>query len=109
MTHYKDYNGIIHLTSHEQSRWVRDNISIPNRRRLLETDPEVPRDEIISEHINSTKSTVLISPSLALGLDLKGDLSRFQIIVKVPYPSLGDRFANEKGGVQNDGITCKLV
>jgi ATP-dependent DNA helicase DinG len=39
---------------------------------------------------------VLISPSLALGIDLKDDLSRFQIITKVPYPSLGDRYIREK-------------
>jgi hypothetical protein len=40
--------------------------------------------------------TVLISPSLYMGLDLKDDLSRFQIIIKVPYPYLGDRWINEK-------------
>jgi len=34
---------------------------------------------------------VLISPSLFEGVDLPGDLSRFQIIVKAPYPSLGDK------------------
>jgi ATP-dependent DNA helicase DinG len=33
---------------------------------------------------------------LYTGLDLKNDLSRFQIIVKVPYPDLGDRWINEK-------------
>jgi Rad3-related DNA helicase len=62
----------------------------------LETDPEIQRDEIIKEHINATKPTVLISPSLHLGLDLKDDLSGFQVITKVPYPSLGDRWINEK-------------
>jgi Helicase C-terminal domain len=60
------------------------------------TDPEIQRDEVISEHISSTKPTVLISPSLHPGLDLKDDLSRFQIITKVPYPDLGDRWINEK-------------
>jgi hypothetical protein len=56
----------------------------------------VERDEIINEHFTSSKPTVLISPSLHLGLDLKDDLSRFQIITKVPYPSLGDRWIDEK-------------
>jgi Rad3-related DNA helicase len=56
------------------------------------TDPEIERDEIISEHIAAKKPTVLISPSLHLGLDLKDDLSRFQIITKVPYLSLADRW-----------------
>ena len=39
---------------------------------------------------------MLISPSVHTGLDLKGDLSRFQILVKVPYPSLGDRWIKKK-------------
>jgi ATP-dependent DNA helicase DinG len=46
--------------------------------------------------VKSIKPTVLILPSLYLGLDLKDDLSRFQIITKVPYPDLGDRWINEK-------------
>ena len=47
------------------------------------TDPEIERDEVIREHAESTKPTVLISPSLHTGLDLKDHLSRFQIITKV--------------------------
>jgi ATP-dependent DNA helicase DinG len=31
-----------------------------------------------------------------MGLDLKDDLSRFQIIIKVPYPYLGDRWIDAK-------------
>ena len=42
------------------------------------------------------KPTVLISPSLHLGLDLHDDLSRFQIIAKVPYPSMGDSWIVKK-------------
>ncbi|MGC2573232.1 MAG: helicase C-terminal domain-containing protein [Candidatus Nitrosopolaris sp.] len=53
------------------------------------------KDDFIKNHTFS-KPTVLISPSLHLGLDLKDDLSRFQIITKVPYPSLGDRWIDEK-------------
>ena len=92
---HKQHKGIIHTTSYEQLNFIRENISKENRRRLLETDPEVQRDEIIEEHFKTTKPTVLISPSLHLGLDLKDDLSRFQVIVKVPYPSLADRWINE--------------
>jgi ATP-dependent DNA helicase DinG len=96
MTEHKDHKGIIHTTSYEQLNFIKENISKDNRHRLLETDPETQRDEIIAEHINATRPTVLISPSLHLGLDLKDDLSRFQVITKVPYPSLGDRWINEK-------------
>ena len=38
-------------------------------------DPEIQRDEV---------------PTLQTGLDLNGDLSRFQIITKVPYPNKSD-------------------
>lgn len=34
---------------------------------------------------------ILISPAMFEGVDLPGDLSRFQILVKAPYPSLGDK------------------
>jgi ATP-dependent DNA helicase DinG len=86
MTLYRYHKGVIHTTSYEQLNFIKENISQTNKRRLLMTDPEIQRDEVISEHANSSKPTVLISPSLHTGLDLKDDLSRFQIITKVPYP-----------------------
>ena len=96
MTLHKNHKGLIHTTSYEQLNFIKENISQINKRRLLVTDPEIQRDEVIAEHVNSTKPTVLISPSLHTGLDLKDDLSRFQIIIKVPYPNIGDRWINEK-------------
>jgi len=46
--------------------------------------------DILTEHSNSPKPTVLASPSLNFGVDLKGDASRFCIIIKCPWPDLGD-------------------
>jgi len=45
--------------------------------------------EVIEEWINS-KKRILISPAVKEGVDLKDDLCRFQILLKVPYPSLSD-------------------
>jgi ATP-dependent DNA helicase DinG len=36
-------------------------------------------------------AAVLISPAMFEGIDLPGDLSRFQVLVKAPFPSLGDK------------------
>jgi ATP-dependent DNA helicase DinG len=91
MTLHRNHKGIIHTTSYEQLNFIKENISEINKRRLLVTDPE-----IIGEHVNSTKPMVLISPSLHMGLDLKDDLSRFQIITKVPYPNKSDRWTDAK-------------
>ena len=103
MTLHKNHKGIIHTTSYEQLNFIKEAISETNARRLLITDPEIQRDEVIFEHTNNTtKPTVLISPSLHTGLDLKDELSRFQIITKVPYPNKSDRWTNAKRVVDSE-------
>jgi len=96
MTVHRNDKGIIHTTSYEQLNFIRDKISEDNLQRLIVTDPDIQREAVIAEHINSIKPTVLISPSFYTGIDLKHDLSRFQIITKIPYPNLGDRWINAK-------------
>ena len=91
MSIHKNEKGIIHTTSYSQLQFIKDNISRENKARLIETGPMFDRNEILQKHSKTTKPTVLISPSLYLGVDLKDYLSRFQIIVKVPYPDLTDR------------------
>jgi ATP-dependent DNA helicase DinG len=71
MTLHSNDKGIIHTTSYKQLNFIKENLSQANKRRLLVTDPEIQRDEVIAGHVNSTKPTVLISPSLYTGLDLK--------------------------------------
>jgi Rad3-related DNA helicase len=83
--------GIIHTTSYSQLQFIKNNLSKNNSVRLIETNPKSDRNEMILKHFESLKPTVLISPSMYLGVDLKDDLSRFQIIVKVPYPDLTDK------------------
>jgi Rad3-related DNA helicase len=91
MSIHRNEKGIIHTTSYIQLQFIRDNISKENAGRLIETAFNLDRSEVLRKHFESKKQTVLISPSLHLGVDLKDDLSRFQIIVKVPYPDLTDK------------------
>jgi Rad3-related DNA helicase len=88
---HKNDKGIIHTTSYSQVQFIKNNLSKTNLARLIETNPKFDRNEMIQKHVQSAKPTVLISPSMFLGVDLKDDLSRFQIIVKVPYPDLTDK------------------
>ncbi|WP_420546599.1 helicase C-terminal domain-containing protein [Nitrosopumilus sp.] len=53
------------------------------------------QDEIISEHA-SDPTGVLLSSSLWEGVDLKDDLSRFQIIAKIPYPNYKEKRTKAK-------------
>ena len=96
MSIHKNDKGIIHTTSYEQVRIIQKYISTDNRMRLIYTDPRKPREQVTSEHFISRKPTVLISPSLHIGLDLKDNRSRFQILVKIPYPNKGDRWISAK-------------
>ena len=91
MAQHKDEKGIIHTTSYSQLQFIRDNINKENASRLIETGAGIDRSEVLEKHYTSKKPTVLISPSLHQGVDLKDDFSRFQIIVKVPYPDLMDK------------------
>jgi ATP-dependent DNA helicase DinG len=91
MSIHKNDKGIIHTTSYVQVKFIRDNISKENASRLIETAVSFDRSEVLRKHCESTNPTVLISPSLHQGVDLKDELSRFQVIVKVPYPDLTDK------------------
>ena len=102
MTLHNNHKGIIHTTSYEQLHFIKENISQTNARRLIVTDPEIQRDEVIFQHTKTMKPTVLISPSLHTGLDLKDELSRFQIITKIPYPNKSDRWTNAKRNMDTE-------
>ena len=91
MSIHRNEKGIIHTTSYSQLQFIKENISKENTIRLIETGSKFDRNETLQRHCKSSKPTVLISPSLYLGVDLKDNLSRFQIIVKVPYADLTDR------------------
>ena len=91
MSIHKNEKGIIHTTSYFQLEYIKNNLNKENLKRLIESGPNTDRIETLQRHSQSTRPTVLISPSFYQGLDLKDDLSRFQIITKIPYPDLSDK------------------
>ena len=48
-------------------------------------------ENVINAFKGSSGPSLMISPSIYEGIDLPGDLSRYQIIVKAPYPSLAEK------------------
>ena len=106
---HKNEKGIIHTTSYSQLQFIKDNIGKEHVSRLIETGAKLDRTEVLETHYQSKRPTVLISPSLHLGVDLKDDLSRFQIIVKVPYPDLNDKRVLEKKKLDPNWYTWNTV
>ncbi len=89
---HKNEKGIIHCHSYKIAWYLKKNIK---NSRLLIHDSE-NRDHVLARHASANTPTVLLSPSMTEGVDLKDDLSRFQIICKVPFPYLGDKLIRKK-------------
>lgn len=84
---YENQKGIIHTTNYEIVEWLKQNI---DNDRLIYHDSETKEDAIL-KHFKNDSNTVLVSPSMTTGLDLKDDLARFQIILKIPYPNISSQ------------------
>lgn len=85
--HFKTDKGIIHTHTFK----ITDAIvkRVKGQSRFLIRESGVTNEAILSEHYMRDDGTVLISPSLGFGTDLKDDFGRFSIIMKTPYLPLG--------------------
>jgi len=93
MTKYADKKGLVLTSSKSRCFEILENLSEENKRRIrichsFNADGKT-QDQIVQEHADSANG-VLLSSSLWEGVDLKEDLSRFQIIAKAPYPMLSE-------------------
>lgn len=89
---YPNQKGVIHTSSNEQAFWIMDNLKEYN---LLFVGGE-SRNEVLKEFNESKDDAILIGASIKDGVDLKGDLCRFQIVFKVPYPQLNEQVKYRK-------------
>ena len=92
LTQHPDEKGMIHCHTYKIANYLKNHIK---SNRIITHNSE-NRDAKLQEHIRSKKPTVLLSPSMTEGVDLKEDLSRFQIICKIPYPYLGDQVIRKR-------------
>ena len=92
LLHHDNDKGIIHCKTFKIANFIKNNIK---SKRIIIHDSS-NRDEMLQKHINSKHPTVILSPSMTEGVDLKDDSSRFQIICKVPYPYLGDKLVKKR-------------
>ena len=82
LNHHKDDKGIIHTHTQFIADYIRNNVKSS---RLLCREAGVKNEDILDIHSKSSDPTVLVSPSMTYGVDLKGDLANFQIILKAPW------------------------
>ncbi len=92
MEQHSSDKGIVHCVNFKVAQYLYENVKSD---RLLIHNSE-NRDQVLKSHINGSKPTVLLSPSMMEGVDLADDASRFQILCKVPFPYLGDRVVKKR-------------
>jgi ATP-dependent DNA helicase DinG len=90
MNKYALKKGIVHCHSYKITKYLVEFLTSRGLGHRIITHDSEPgsREAAVARHLESPDPTVLFSPSMTEGLDLKEDLSRFQIICKVPYPFL---------------------
>ena len=102
---YKNKKGIIHTNSFELANWIKNSI---NDERLLFHD-SMNKDEMLKFHKDSERPTVIVSPSMDTGVSFDNDSARFQIIAKVPYPSLASQKNKMRQSNNPDWYSWKTV
>ena len=102
---YKNKKGIIHTNSFELAKWIQESIKDP---RLIFHDSQ-NKDEMLKMHKDSEEATVIVSPSMDTGVSFDNDDARFQIIAKVPYPSLASQKNKLRQSNNPDWYSWKTV
>jgi Rad3-related DNA helicase len=87
MNKHQNEKGLILTTSYELAGNIFRYSN--NKHRLLLTK-DISAKEVLDKHAR-TNASVLLTPTMWEGVDLRDDLCRFIIIAKTPYPSLADK------------------
>ena len=99
LSKHKNQKGLILTSSRLRCKNIVKNLSSKNKKRVRICHARNPygktQDDVLKEHAKS-KDGVLVSSSLWMGVDLKDDLSRFQIIAKAPYPNYTEKWIESK-------------
>lgn len=93
LTKHSEERGLVLTSSISRCRKILQNLSSKNQKRIRICHSINPggktQEQILKEH-KDDPTGVLLSSSLWEGVDLKDDLSRFQIIAKIPFSPLTD-------------------
>lgn len=92
---FSNERGIIQTGSYAIAKKIFDCAPPEIQHRMLLYRGSRDKNDKIELH-KILDNTILMGPTLNQGIDLPGDLCRFIIICKVPYPSLGSQLVRSK-------------
>jgi Rad3-related DNA helicase len=109
LSKYKNDKGIIHTFNYELATWLNNDLSKSEFKDRIIVHDTANRNDKLNQHINSNEPTVIISPSMMMGVDLKDELSRFQIIMKIPYPNIQSKLIKKRQQTNPDWYKWKTI
>lgn len=83
------YKGLLFVPSFALGETIAEAIPKETKKFLHKRGEKI--DEVVKAFKAYEGKSILISPSIYEGLDFSDDYSRYQIILKTPFPSLGDK------------------
>lgn len=86
-------SGIIHTGSSTNSELLKTHTKSNKKIRFYKNTLE--KNALILE-LRRKKNFFIAGPSILEGLDMKDDMSRCQIFMKIPYLNLGDSYVNKR-------------
>lgn len=87
---HKGQKGVIHTASNQQAWFIKNSLDSKN----VWVAQGKTREDTIRRFESSRKPVILVGAGIKDGVDFKGDKCRFQIIFKIPYPSLAGKQVN---------------
>jgi len=105
--HHKNEKGIIHTHSKDITNFIKTKLE--GNKRFLFRDETANNEAILKEHYETDFPTILVSPSLSFGVDLKDSLARFQIIIKLPFPPLSSKHIKKLFDTDKDWYENKML
>lgn len=106
---HKDDRGIIHGHSYDICDKIFQRLREgPHAHRLIFPRKADEREAACELHA-AMPGGILLTPSMTEGFDFKDDLARWQIIPKIPYPSLGDKQVCAKAERDPEWYSCETV
>lgn len=111
VSHHAKEKGIIIVPSFYAAKML--SAEIPKSVKLFQHNQGTSVADHVAEFKKHKGAACLISPSIFEGLDFAGDDSRYQVLVKAPYPGLGDprikKIADEYGSIYREITLYKIL
>lgn len=85
-SHHKGEKGLVHSVSYPRAKRLQKSLGEAN---VMIDKPDLDTSAVITKWQNSTKD-ILVSPAMTEGVDLHGDMCRWQVLLKVPFAYMGD-------------------